>query len=1157
MARVGGPRVFFDVIGVFNATRMIEDQKAQMAVVESIVLDSVEAVTQSFAGIGATIDSLTQATVPLAMALSEATIEFEKFAGENDAVQQNIIETGRQFGFSADQALLAGARMAQLSSILGEGTTDIATELGQQFALISGMGTEEAMQRLINLQQQTSFMYGDLTQAQYRLMSVESQRQAIMLNTTEVLDQLNTIENRSASTMKQMTFVMNQFASQAHTTGESMAMMAAQSATLIEAGEEQGKAGRALRMVYARLGSNIQDNNDKLHALGVETHDATTGALRPLSEIVNDLSVAFEDMSLAEQQAIIQAVAGNDHYVRLGKLIQNVDRMNQLATDAIDDQATAQEELNRVLDAASTKYKAAQADLQLYQAELGDKMIPAMTKAVNLQARLYEAAGSFGGNMGIIVDQIFTGIIKVREFSRVFGGFFDTYLNLRSVNIAIETHRAVLKSLRGEQIVVTDNYRKQGIFSGITLENQKEIARTEYLLREQVMKRTQSENQYTATYKTRLDLQRLEKTIQEQLAANLVEQSTLNEKIIVGHSRMVAIGAVNNELNERSNNLLKGRVVLENMLSEKRRQLIQKRIQETDMANKQIFKEIRLLQIKSTYVKTDSNEIEKQINQHQRVIDKNNRKIQQGRILLEQDAMALILMEDRAAAEARINAMDDEYIVAAQQMGFLKQELIFLTDMEIEQLKELNGLRKVEGALSVESEKNTMKRMVTERMALDNGKANIKQAQTFNVALTRMSMAAGMASMALMMFPDSAESMRASLILMTLSMLPMVGQMMQMTMQTGLYAGAAGGAAVATTGLSAALNSIPGMLLVSAGLAAVAYALASIIPEAEDVTDSLYDMNAALDQTINLATLLSEQGELTTPEDMLPIVGEMDVLKASNLELEYLLHESNRILEGYQAKRATIADDDPMAAHYDKQIRDAEIYINSIEALQSANIGRQLFAFEGNDLALADEVLRQILVGGLDAPLEIPYGLEFVEEAKTGTRIREFRDEFGVPTFVQEDVFRPAITDLDVLIDRLGKGIVSMSDLTDEGVEFLTTYAQVYIDAADVIERQMASEGDSVGELADSFTEAEEKMRMFANAREELFFGGKSSYMTGDMMKQVVNKGVENLYSNVELLMTNNFYGLTFDEAVDSIASRVTRQLIESGVPLNNGGLSI
>ena len=45
------------------------------------------------------------------------------------------------------------------------------------------MGTEEAMQRMINLQQQTGFMYGDLTNKQFRLLSAENQRATVMSNT--------------------------------------------------------------------------------------------------------------------------------------------------------------------------------------------------------------------------------------------------------------------------------------------------------------------------------------------------------------------------------------------------------------------------------------------------------------------------------------------------------------------------------------------------------------------------------------------------------------------------------------------------------------------------------------------------------------------------------------------------------------------------------------------------------------------------------------------------------------------------------------------------------------------------------------------------------------------------------------------------------------
>ena len=107
-----------------------------------------------------------------------------------------------------------------------------------------------------------------------------------------VLDQLNTIENRSAATMEQITFVMNQFASQAHLANEEIRTMAAMSAVMIETGEEQGKGGRALRMMFARLGSDIGGAATELENLGIAVTDAN-GDMRGLSDILKELEPQF------------------------------------------------------------------------------------------------------------------------------------------------------------------------------------------------------------------------------------------------------------------------------------------------------------------------------------------------------------------------------------------------------------------------------------------------------------------------------------------------------------------------------------------------------------------------------------------------------------------------------------------------------------------------------------------------------------------------------------------------------------------------------------------------------------------------------------------------------------------------------------------------
>jgi len=472
MGKVGGPRVFFDVLGTFNATRLLADGKAQTAVLEAVVLDSVDSIVQSFAGIGQMIGQITSEVVPLGVALSEATLEFEKFAGRGtEQLQESIMKTGVSFGLAADESLRAGAKMAQLSALIGKDTIDVATELGQKFALIGGMSTEEAMKGLINLQQQTKFMYGDMEDGEFRYLSAQNQRATVVGNTMEMMDQLNTVENTSVATMKQLIFVMNQFAAQAHITGEAISDMAAMSAVLIEAGEEQGKAGRALRMIYARLGSNIKDNNDLMKSYGVNTHDAN-GALRSLSDILADLAKVYPNMTEQQRQNLVQTVAGNDHYVRFVKLIENQARVAELATGAMENQATAQSEVNLRLDDAAIAYKSVLEEQKLIKAELGRALLPSMieaTKRTNNMTQAFAelASTGLGGKLGHL-------LIQFQTYGQVFGGFINAFMQMKSINIAMATHETILKAINGEEIVRTDNYRKQGLFSGVTLEHQKE-----------------------------------------------------------------------------------------------------------------------------------------------------------------------------------------------------------------------------------------------------------------------------------------------------------------------------------------------------------------------------------------------------------------------------------------------------------------------------------------------------------------------------------------------------------------------------------------------------------------------------------------------------------------------------------------------------------
>jgi len=79
---------------------------------------------------------------------------------------------------------------------------------------------------------------------------------------------------------------------------------------------------------------------------------------------------------------------------------------------------------------------------------------------------------------------------------------------------------------------------------------------------------------------------------------------------------------------------------------------------------------------------------------------------------------------------------------------------------------------------------------------------------------------------------------------------------------------------------------------------------------------------------------------------------------------------------------------------------------------------------------------------------------------------------------------------------------------------------------------------------------AKEAAFEFANAREEMFFGMSSANLTGDMVKQVVNKGVETLINTTEVFMTNTFNGMTTQQAANEIVRQVEKGLGMSGVTI-------
>jgi len=96
---------------------------------------------------------------------------------------------------------------------------------------------------------------------------------------------------------------------------------------------------------------------------------------------------------------------------------------------------------------------------------------------------------------------------------------------------------------------------------------------------------------------------------------------------------------------------------------------------------------------------------------------------------------------------------------------------------------------------------------------------------------------------------------------------------------------------------------------------------------------------------------------------------------------------------------------------------------------------------------------------------------------------------------------------------------------------------------------------DSAMMVTDTWQTATASLVEFANAREELFYGMNANNITGDLIRQVKQTGVENLIANTEVVMTNNFNGMTTRE----VANEILRQISDgaSGIGVNINASSI
>ena len=142
----------------------------------------------------------------------------------------------------------------------------------------------------------------------------------------------------------------------------------------------------------------------------------------------------WSQLNPAMKQNIAQTIAGNRHYVRFIKLMENYERVTQLAADANLRLDSAQQQAERALATNVRSLERAETKVQNLQAAIAEGLTPFMTGQAKAQANYLAATEMLTdglGDMGEVLGRLM-GVFKVTE------GFLKFGIALQSISVGME-----------------------------------------------------------------------------------------------------------------------------------------------------------------------------------------------------------------------------------------------------------------------------------------------------------------------------------------------------------------------------------------------------------------------------------------------------------------------------------------------------------------------------------------------------------------------------------------------------------------------------------------------------------------------------------------------------------------------------------------------
>lgn len=246
----------------------------------------------------------------------------------------------------------------------------------------------------------TAMVLGDMssTKATEGLIAVQAQYNLSSEELIDTLYKMNSIENATGISMQGLIDGFKRGAGNARSYGVTVNELGANLAALVPATGSAANAGNALKTIYSRLMSTTSAASDVMGLMGINVHDAGWNSLSA-SERLHTLANKFNDLSDAQKAHATTVIAGRWQVARFDVLTRELTSSTgyyQKALNAVEDPlkvfATAQKELNTVLDSNPKKLQRMGVMLQNSLADIIQPLIPFI---IYLASELANMANAF------------------------------------------------------------------------------------------------------------------------------------------------------------------------------------------------------------------------------------------------------------------------------------------------------------------------------------------------------------------------------------------------------------------------------------------------------------------------------------------------------------------------------------------------------------------------------------------------------------------------------------------------------------------------------------------------------------------------------------------------------------------------------------------